>query len=106
MAIVALDLAMLADERKPDKVVVENDINLPSAIVMTLFAIGAQLPVMNVVGLMTRYAGGRDVGVRRPRRVTILARRSSMFSRKYEFGLARVIEGSGRPVVRGMALFA
>jgi hypothetical protein len=52
MTLIAFCRAVLPEERKSRQVVIEGDIDVPSAIVVALLAVDAQLPLMNVVRLV------------------------------------------------------
>ena len=53
MAIFALRIAMITDEGKTRKFVIEDNVDVPRPIVVALFAIDTQLLRMDVVGLVT-----------------------------------------------------
>ena len=85
---------------------IEDNVDIPCAIVVALFAIDAQLLVVDVVGLVTRYAGGGDIRVGSAGCVAIFALGRLVFASQDKAGLLCVIECGGRPIVRAVALLA
>lgn len=57
MTLFARNLCVQADQRKSAQLVIEADLLLPRGLIVTVFALGAELALMRILRLVTRNTG-------------------------------------------------